>query len=585
MNGISRPLFRFASELRTLVEKSCNETLSGQECDRLNELLRGDAEAQSFYLTYLSIHAGLSWEFGPRPSVEAIGDVGIPLEESYAATETGKPAASAARRPSKRRRRSWAVAGAAVAAAAVLLAGVFLVDWTPEIAHRPGPPAIDREPGAATIPAEDPAAVAAVPKRPAPPAVLSGCVHKPGAEPEPLLKVGKPLPDGRLALAAGIGEVTFADGVIVLLEGPGELEVLDASRGFLHLGQAVVRVPKGTEGFTLETESVNVHDFGTEFAVRVEPSGETEIQVLDGAVIARVKDADNKAVVERPMKAGQAVAVAAATDAGLEPAVHEIAFAPERFVRRLPKPEHVAVVEERAPDPAEAADAGLLEDAVLVLSFDRDTITKDGDAITFKDLSGNGNDAKTVGATWTEEGISGGACKLDGVDDYVACQDSPSLNIKGPLTISMWVNLTAWDNEGGLCTKGLGDGGESWLIDMRGKRVRFVRRPTSVKPYKEVLANESVTPGKWYHVVAVADGQRLRLYTNMNQSITEDYTEASLLNDHILTIGSRQAHDGPYDASIAGIVDEVAIWPRALRPDEVEMLYNRGKEGKPLGNP
>ena len=52
-------------ELAGLAEKFYLQALSEPENRRLNDLLRHDDKARSFLLAYGSIHARLSWEYGP----------------------------------------------------------------------------------------------------------------------------------------------------------------------------------------------------------------------------------------------------------------------------------------------------------------------------------------------------------------------------------------------------------------------------------------------------------------------------------------------------------------------------------------
>ena len=217
--------------------------------------------------------------------------------------------------------------------------------------------------------------------------------------------------------------------------------------------------------------------------------------------------------------------------------------------------------------------AALPPGAVLALSFDKHTLFEKGGATCARDLSGKGNNARAIGATWTAKGVSGGAFDFDGKDDYLDCGHGESLNIKGPMTISMWVNLRGWDHDAGLCTKGVGRGGESWLLDMGGRGVRFLRRPTTVTPYAAVTTGKAITPGKWHHIVAIADGKRLRIYLDLAETRGPAYSKASQVNTHIVSIGSRQSGSGPYDANVAGLIDEVAVWPRALTPEEVKKLH------------
>ena len=215
--------------------------------------------------------------------------------------------------------------------------------------------------------------------------------------------------------------------------------------------------------------------------------------------------------------------------------------------------------------------------AVMRLGFDKSAMFRQAGRTYCRDLSGKGNHGRMMmGAAWTSRGLGGGGCLLDGNDDYVDCGSGASLTVPGPMTISMWINLTGWENGGGLCTKGVGQGGESYLLDMSGSQVRFVRRPVSGS-YSVVTSARSLEKGKWHHVVAIAEGKKLRLYVNTAESVGRSFSGPAKSNTHIVSLGSRQSGQGPYDANLAGIIDEVAIFPRALTPEEVKKLYDQHK--------
>jgi len=215
--------------------------------------------------------------------------------------------------------------------------------------------------------------------------------------------------------------------------------------------------------------------------------------------------------------------------------------------------------------------------AVMLLGFEKSARFRQAGKTYFRDLSGKGNHGQMMmGTAWTSRGLGGGGCLLDGNDDYVDCGAGASLTIPGAMTISMWINLNSWKNGGGLCTKGVGQGGESYLLDMSGSRVRFVRRPISGS-YSAVTSGNSIEKGKWHHVVAIADGKKLRLYVNMTESTGQAFAGPAKSNTRIVSLGSRQSGKGAYDANTAGIIDEVGIWPRALTPEEVNKLYDQHK--------
>jgi hypothetical protein len=65
----------------------------------------------------------------------------------------------------------------------------------------------------------------------------------------------------------------------------------------------------------------------------------------------------------------------------------------------------------------------------------------EGSGKILKDISGNGNDGKIVGAVYVPS-PRGKALRFDGKDDYVNIGNAPSLNLTGDLTIIAWIKPT-----------------------------------------------------------------------------------------------------------------------------------------------
>lgn len=144
--------------------------------------------------------------------------------------------------------------------------------------------------------------------------------------------VGQKLNAGMLSLQGGAVEYTLRNGVVLLLEGPCEIELLDENRAFLHAGSAVVRVPKGMSGFRLDTATTEVLDLGTEFAVKVGTGLVTDVQVFDGAVIASSRHDADKPWFPKRLESGEAARFSARAADGPQ----AIPYKEGRFLRRIP---------------------------------------------------------------------------------------------------------------------------------------------------------------------------------------------------------------------------------------------------------
>jgi len=93
---------------------------------------------------------------------------------------------------------------------------------------------------------------------------------------------GNALGAGRLHLISGRASLMFTSGVILDLEGPADLELLAADRVLCRNGRLRTKVPKGAEGFCVETPSGAVTDLGTEFGVSISPDGKTQVAIFEG---------------------------------------------------------------------------------------------------------------------------------------------------------------------------------------------------------------------------------------------------------------------------------------------------------------
>ncbi|MEY2599197.1 MAG: hypothetical protein RLZZ142_1456, partial [Verrucomicrobiota bacterium] len=93
------------------------------------------------------------------------------------------------------------------------------------------------------------------------------------------------LKPGLLHLKSGMATIRFDSGAQVTLEAPAKLELIDAKRGRMSLGAAIVEVPQRAIGFVMEAPHGFAVDHGTKFAMAVDASGrESTFEVLSGEI-------------------------------------------------------------------------------------------------------------------------------------------------------------------------------------------------------------------------------------------------------------------------------------------------------------
>ena len=300
-NMASKPYDR--DRLLELAGSYCDGTASEQEVAWLEQLLAADADARLDFVKYGFVH-------GQTPLAAAARAQRVSFATAFPEISLAE-----ARRPSRRPRARWAAA--ALVAVASIAAGGVISRFTGLVASDRPAEAATRVVGPVTAPA-----LAMVTQS-------RFLLVRDEASP---IWVGRRLNAGRLSILSGVLEMTLRNGVTIILQGPGELDLIDEMKAFLHTGNAVVRVPKGMSGFRLDTATTDVLDLGTEFAVKAESGFITEVQVYDGAVIATGKDMQSGGRFPKRLEAGQAARFSPQSLVGSEP----IPYSESRFIRRLP---------------------------------------------------------------------------------------------------------------------------------------------------------------------------------------------------------------------------------------------------------
>lgn len=104
------------------------------------------------------------------------------------------------------------------------------------------------------------------------------------------LRFGDPIRPGKnLHIESGVVELLLTNGAKITLEGPADFEPASALEANLGLGKIAAAAPRTARGYTVFTPTAELCDLGTQFGVVVEGSGDSELHVFDGDVVARAR--------------------------------------------------------------------------------------------------------------------------------------------------------------------------------------------------------------------------------------------------------------------------------------------------------
>lgn len=87
-----------------------------------------------------------------------------------------------------------------------------------------------------------------------------------------------------LLLREGLVEIKFDNNAQVTIKGPAEFQIYDDDMIKLKYGQLYSQVPPEAYGFQVSTQHAKIIDLGTEFGVKEEIDGDTEVHVFKGKI-------------------------------------------------------------------------------------------------------------------------------------------------------------------------------------------------------------------------------------------------------------------------------------------------------------
>ena len=197
----------------------------------------------------------------------------------------------------------------------------------------------------------------------------------------------------------------------------------------------------------------------------------------------------------------------------------------------------------------------------------------DGNA---QDASGKGNHGKWIGKErYSEDAIFGQGASFDGISSYVSVPNSETINVgKNGFSFGAWVSSKGKGNLKNQHFLNKRDGGQGafWDVYMgpQGEHViPEIGGSAVADPPGKVLLFQ------WHHILITRDDSGVTTAYIDGKAIKSGIIPGDVSNTHNFNIGNLQSS---LDQGFTGYIDEVVIYNRKLKNEEVLGLYLAGKK-------
>jgi hypothetical protein len=198
------------------------------------------------------------------------------------------------------------------------------------------------------------------------------------------------------------------------------------------------------------------------------------------------------------------------------------------------------------------------------------------------DDSGNRHDGQLTGGTWITDGRFGGGLRL-AEDTWVAVPNFPAATSNW--SASAWIRMSP-DQRGAnkdivtvMSTENVKSNGWDLYVDLTSAEPQFVFSywSPSLGDYVHVEC-PCVATNAWQHLAAVVDAgtDRVTLYVDGVARSHQDNQSDIVPGDTTLYFGRRNTERH----FLNGDLDDIAIWERALAPNEIVTLSSESPPGR-----
>ena len=197
---------------------------------------------------------------------------------------------------------------------------------------------------------------------------------------------------------------------------------------------------------------------------------------------------------------------------------------------------------------------------------------------TASDASGHGLTGTLVnGPTFTTAGNYGNAVALDGVNDFVDLGNPTALQLTGSMTVSAWINSSAFPaDDAAIVSKRGGGPLIGFQLDTtvdHGPRTIGFKLTNSSGGQMFRYGATTLQANTWYYVTGVYDAARPTLHVYLNGQLDDGAllgTVTSTQQNSTLNVNIGQRSGTPGTFNFNGLIDDVRIYNRPLTVAQIQ---------------
>lgn len=179
-----------------------------------------------------------------------------------------------------------------------------------------------------------------------------------------------------------------------------------------------------------------------------------------------------------------------------------------------------------------------------------------------------------VGAVKYAPGIVGNAFEFDGVSSHVEIPDAPDLDFAGQMTVEAWIKPYGHVGSYDPVVK------HSDLNQANGFAFEFSGNTLLFWVFAggwRAAVGSQIPNNQWSHVAGTFDGQTIRVYVNGQLAGSAGSPQPISPASRPLMIGADPSNPSRH---FYGLIDEPAVYNKALSADEIHSIYLAGSTGK-----